>query len=49
MPNLDSTGCQPTNELIRQFLEFSVFYNRKELSWIDIQVMLLVNYIIKVY
>ncbi|XP_029367943.1 dynein heavy chain 6, axonemal [Echeneis naucrates] len=39
MPKLDSYGSQPPIELLRQFQDFSGFYDRKKLFWKKIQKM----------
>ncbi|KAM9314768.1 dynein axonemal heavy chain 6 [Pholidichthys leucotaenia] len=37
MPKLDSYGSQPPIELLRQFLDFSGFYDREQFFWKSIQ------------
>lgn len=39
MPKLDSYGSQPPIELLRQFQDFSGFYDRELFFWKEIQVM----------
>uniref|UniRef100_A0A3P9C2G1 Dynein axonemal heavy chain 6 n=1 Tax=Maylandia zebra TaxID=106582 RepID=A0A3P9C2G1_9CICH len=39
MPKLDSSGSQPPIELLRQFQDFSGFYDRKKFFWKEIQEM----------
>lgn len=38
MPKLDSYGSQPPIELLRQFQDFSGFYDRNKMFWKEIQV-----------
>ena len=38
MPKLDSYGSQPPIELLRQFQDFSGFYDRNNFFWKEIQV-----------
>lgn len=38
MPKLDSYGSQPPIELLRQFQDFSGFYDREKFFWKEIQV-----------
>lgn len=38
MPKLDSYGSQPPIELLRQFQDFSGFYDRNKFFWKEIQV-----------
>lgn len=38
MPKLDSYGSQPPIELLRQFQDFSGFYDRNKFIWKEIQV-----------
>lgn len=38
MPKLDSYGSQPPIELLRQFQDFSGFYDRDKFFWKEIQV-----------
>ena len=37
MPKLDRYGSQPPNELLRQYLDFSGFYDREKLTWKVVQ------------
>nr|XP_029134611.1 dynein heavy chain 6, axonemal [Labrus bergylta] len=41
MPKLDSYGSQPPIELLRQFQDFSGFYDRKKFFWKKIQEMII--------
>lgn len=36
MPKLDTYGSQPTIELLRQYLDFSGFYDREKLIWTEV-------------
>lgn len=38
MPKLDTYGSQPPIELLRQFQDFSGFYDRTKFFWKEIQV-----------
>ncbi|KAI8620571.1 dynein heavy chain and region D6 of dynein motor-domain-containing protein [Chytriomyces sp. MP71] len=37
MPKLDTYGSQPPIELIRQYIDFSGFYDRETMTWKDVQ------------
>lgn len=52
MPKLDSYGSQPPIELLRQFQDFSGFYDRSKFFWKEIKVDIYTNemsYIIMAY
>lgn len=43
MPKLDRYGSQPPIELLRQFQDFSGFYDRNKFFWKEIQVQIYTN------
>jgi dynein heavy chain len=43
MPKPEQYGAQPPLEVLRQYMGYGGFFNRKELYWVDVQNLTLIS------